>query len=58
MKNDRFYSFIEEMEKLLTPDSVYICNGSEEENQRLLEMEVARGAAVKQIGRASCRERV
>ena len=47
MKNDRFYSFIEEMEKLLTPDSVYICNGSEEENQRLLEMEVARGAAVK-----------
>ena len=47
MKNDRFYSFIEEMEKLLTPDSVYICDGSEEENQRLLEMEVARGAAVK-----------
>ena len=47
MKNDRFYSFIEEMEELLTPDSVYICNGSEEENLRLLEMEVARGAAVK-----------
>ena len=47
MKNDRFYSFIEEMEELLTPDSVYICDGSEEENQRLLEMEVARGAAVK-----------
>ncbi len=47
MKNDCFYSFIEEMEELLTPDSVYICDGSEEENQRLLEMEVARGAAVK-----------
>lgn len=47
MKNDRFYSFIKEMEELLTPDSVHVCDGSEEENQRLLEMEVERGAAVK-----------
>lgn len=46
MKNDRFYSFIKEMEKLLTPDSVYICDGSAEENQRLLDMEADRGAAV------------
>ncbi|MDD2427135.1 MAG: phosphoenolpyruvate carboxykinase (GTP) [Eubacteriales bacterium] len=47
MKNDRYYSFIKEMEELLTPDSVYICDGSEEEYLRLLELEVARGAAVK-----------
>lgn len=47
MKNDRFYSFIKEMEELLTPDSVYICDGSDEENNRLLDMEVDRGAAVK-----------
>lgn len=47
MQNDRFYSFIKEMEELLTPDSVHICDGSEEENERLLEMEVERGAAVK-----------
>ncbi len=47
MQNDRFYSFIKEMKELLTPDSVHICDGSEEENERLLEMEVERGAAVK-----------
>ena len=35
------------MEELLTPDSVHVCDGSKKENQRLLEMEVERGAAVK-----------
>ncbi len=35
------------MAALLEPDSIYWCNGSEEENERLLEENVAKGVAVR-----------
>ncbi len=40
-------AWVQEWAELCQPDQVYWCNGSEEENQRLLEGMVASGAAVK-----------
>lgn len=40
-------AWVQEWAELCQPDQVYWCNGSEEENQRLLDGMVASGAAVK-----------
>ncbi|HAX95784.1 MAG TPA: phosphoenolpyruvate carboxykinase, partial [Prolixibacteraceae bacterium] len=40
-------AWVQEWVELCQPDNVYWCDGSEEENQRLLDEMVAAGAAVK-----------
>ncbi len=43
--NKKLVAWVEEMEKLCKPDKVHWCDGSEEENQRLLDETVASGSA-------------
>jgi len=45
--NKKLQAWVNEWVELCQPDNVYWCNGSEEENQRLLDEMVASGAAVK-----------
>lgn len=47
IKNDRFYAFIDDMRALLEPDKVHICDGSEEENNRLFDAMEASGATIR-----------
>ena len=43
--NKKLLTWVEEWKQLCQPDSVHWCDGSEEENQRLLDEMVASGAA-------------
>jgi phosphoenolpyruvate carboxykinase (GTP) len=45
--NKKLLTWVEEWAQLCQPDKVYWCDGSEEENQRLLAEMVASGAAIK-----------
>ena len=45
--NKKLLAWVEEWAQLCQPNSVHWCDGSEEENQRLLDEMVASGAAVK-----------
>ena len=45
--NKKLLAWVEEWAQLCQPDKVYWCDGSEEENQRLLDEMVASGSAVK-----------
>jgi len=45
--NKKLQAWVEEWAQLCQPDKVYWCDGSEEENQRLLDEMVAAGSAVK-----------
>lgn len=47
VKHKKLLEWVEEMAALLEPDTIYWCDGSEEENERLLEENVAKGAAVR-----------
>lgn len=44
--NKKLQKWVEEMVELCQPDNVYWCDGSEEENNRLLEQMVKTGAAI------------
>ncbi len=46
-KNQKLIDWVNEWAEIMTPDSVYWCDGSEEENNRLFDMMVAAGACVK-----------
>ncbi|MFW5852266.1 MAG: phosphoenolpyruvate carboxykinase (GTP) [Bacteroidota bacterium] len=46
-KNQKLIDWVNEWAELCQPDSVYWCDGSEEENDRLNDMMVAAGSAVK-----------
>ena len=46
-KNQKLLDWVNEWATICQPDSVYWCDGSEEENQRLLDEMVKSGAAVK-----------
>ena len=46
-KNQKLLDWVNEWASICQPDNVYWCDGSEEENQRLLDEMVASGAAVK-----------
>src|SRR5690554_1872795 len=46
-KNQKLINWVNEWAEICQPDSVYWCDGSEEENNRLNDMMVAAGAAVK-----------
>ncbi len=46
-KHKEVNQWVEEMRQLCRPDSVHWCDGSEEENQRLLDEMVAAGSAVR-----------
>ena len=46
IKNEKLKNWVEELTFHLTPDHVYLCDGSEEEYNRLLAQEVKRGAAL------------
>jgi phosphoenolpyruvate carboxykinase (GTP) len=46
-KNQKLNQWVEEWAKVCQPDSIYWCNGSEEENQKLFDQMVASGMAVK-----------
>ncbi|MDO9615248.1 MAG: phosphoenolpyruvate carboxykinase (GTP) [Bacteroidota bacterium] len=46
-KNKKLLDWVNEWASVSQPDSVYWCDGSEEENQRLLDEMVASGAAIK-----------
>ncbi|MDR1762096.1 MAG: phosphoenolpyruvate carboxykinase (GTP) [Bacteroidales bacterium] len=46
-KNQKLINWVNEWAQICQPDSVYWCDGSEEENNRLNEMMVASGMAVK-----------
>ncbi|MGB4139586.1 MAG: phosphoenolpyruvate carboxykinase (GTP) [Saccharofermentanales bacterium] len=50
VKHKKLLEWVDEMAALLEPDSIYWCDGSEEENERLLEENVAKGAAVRLNG--------
>jgi len=47
VQHKKLLEWVERIAALLEPDSIYWCNGSEEENERLLEENVAKGAAVR-----------
>ena len=47
VQHKKLLEWVERMAALLEPDSIYWCNGSEEDNERLLEENVAKGAAVR-----------
>ncbi|NLO39158.1 MAG: phosphoenolpyruvate carboxykinase (GTP) [Ruminiclostridium sp.] len=49
-QNKKLQAWVKEMTELCKPDQVYWCNGSEEENERLLKETVASGSAVKLNG--------
>jgi len=44
-KNAKLQAWVDEVAKMTQPDSIYWCDGSEEENQRLLDLMVETGAA-------------
>jgi len=46
-ENKKLQEWVKEMADMCQPDSIYWCDGSEGENQRLLDMMVASGAAIK-----------
>ena len=46
-KHKKLQAWVQEVAELCKPDQIYWCNGSEEENQRLLKEMVDSGAAVK-----------
>jgi len=46
-KNQKLNQWVKEWAELCQPDSIYWCNGSEEENQKLFDQMVASGMAVK-----------
>ena len=47
LKNKKLQAWIDEIVEMCKPDKVYLCDGSEEENERLLSELVESGAAVK-----------
>lgn len=47
LKNKKLQAWIDEIAKMCQPDNIYLCDGSEEENERLLKELVDSGAAVK-----------
>lgn len=47
LKNKKLQAWIDEIVEMCKPDKVYLCDGSEEENERLLSEVVESGAAVK-----------
>jgi len=47
LKHKKLQEWIEEVAKMCQPDNIYLCDGSEEENQRLLNEMVESGLAVK-----------
>jgi len=46
-KNKKLLDWVKEMADMCQPDEIYWCDGSEEENQRLLQMMVDSGMAIK-----------
>ncbi|HHU06915.1 MAG TPA: phosphoenolpyruvate carboxykinase (GTP) [Clostridiaceae bacterium] len=46
IKNEKLKNWVEELTSHLTPDHVYLCDGTKEEYDRLLAQEVKRGAAI------------
>lgn len=46
-KNAKLLEWVKEMADMCQPDEIYWCDGSEEENQRLLQMMVDSGMAIK-----------
>ena len=46
-KNQKLLDWVNEWAAICQPDNVYWCDGSEKENQRLMDKVVASGAAVK-----------
>jgi len=46
-KNKKLLDWVKEMADMCQPDDIYWCDGSEEENQRLLQMMVDSGMAIK-----------
>ena len=46
-RNKKLLAWVDEIAALCQPDDVYWCDGSDEENNRLLEMTVDNGAAIK-----------
>ena len=46
IKNEKLKQWVAELEAHMTPDRVHLCDGSQEEYERLLAMEVERGAAI------------
>lgn len=47
IKHKKLQAWVDEVAKLTKPDKIHWCDGSEEENQSLLDMMVASGACVK-----------
>ncbi|NLT12423.1 MAG: phosphoenolpyruvate carboxykinase (GTP) [Clostridiaceae bacterium] len=47
IKHKKLQAWVDEVAKLTKPDKIHWCDGSEEENQSLLDMMVANGACVK-----------
>ncbi|WP_439709767.1 hypothetical protein [Thermoclostridium stercorarium] len=47
LKHKKLQAWIEEVAKMCQPDDIYICDGSEEENQRLLNELVESGLGIK-----------
>ncbi|MGI6239467.1 MAG: phosphoenolpyruvate carboxykinase, partial [Christensenellales bacterium] len=46
-KNKKLLAWIDEVKTMCTPDQVYWCDGSQEENDRLLNEMVQSGMAIK-----------
>jgi phosphoenolpyruvate carboxykinase (GTP) len=46
-ENKKLQAWVKEMADMCQPDQIYWCDGSEEENQRLLQMMVDSGMAIK-----------
>ena len=46
IKNKKLQAWVDEVAKMCQPDSIYWCDGSEEENNRLLKMMVDTGSAI------------
>jgi phosphoenolpyruvate carboxykinase (GTP) len=46
-QNIKLQNWVKEWAEICQPENVYWCDGSEEENQRLLDEMVASGAAIK-----------
>ena len=47
IKNKKLQEWVEEVAKMCQPDQIYWCDGSEEENERLLKLMVDSGSAIK-----------
>ena len=52
--NKKLLAWVDEVAKLCEPDSIYWCDGSEAENQRLLDEMVASGMATKLAKKPGC----